>query len=119
MITTQRLSSSLHNMKRESSKRSMVTTYIDRMKRLEFGAEPVIKDAVLRSDFQLSDWSLSAHVTRFFIFPFREGSDPSKPDIVGFSWKLGEKSFVPMITVVATDAGLTNPTLKIVPCKSS
>ena len=94
----------------------LLNTYSNRMKRLEFGSQPVIQKTIVRSDFSLADWTSFAMLTRFFVFPFRQGSTPSKPDIVVFSWKL-EGDFRPVITVAATDEGLMNPKLKIT-CKS-
>ena len=88
------------------------------MKRLEFGKKIAEKTAIL-SNFTKSDWQNVAQFTKFFVFPFRQASDPTKPDLVTFSWKQTGSSYQPVITVASTDEGLINPSLKIPSCKST
>ena len=54
-----------------------------------------------------------AHMTRFFVMPFSQGSGPSNPDIVTISWR-GEDTTKAqsVISVASTGPALTTPTLK-------
>ena len=53
-------------------------------------------------------------MTRFFIFPFRQGSNPSNPDIIIVSWKGDDPTKAQcIISVASTESLLTKPTLKI------
>ena len=68
-----------------------------------------IERSVLLPQFTLNDWNQVGSLTRFFIFLFRQGSGPSNPDLVTFSWKISSLSFQPYISVVSTEKILLNP----------
>ncbi|KAG8525647.1 uncharacterized protein KY384_000407 [Bacidia gigantensis] len=88
---------------------------------LEFGgtdkkkSEYDIKRTVLVSSFKSDDWKLYGPLTRFFIFPFRQGSGSSNPDLITWTWKAGGTpgSLVPFVSVASTDKLLLNPQIKI------
>ncbi|KAL8786295.1 MAG: hypothetical protein Q9213_002890 [Squamulea squamosa] len=69
-----------------------------------------IKRSVLVSSFNSDDRKNYASFTRFFIFPFRQGSGPSNPDLITWCWKGGN----PLVTVASTDKLLLNPQVKII-----
>ena len=69
---------------------------------------------VLVSGLKPGYYEQYAHMTRFFIFPFRQDSSPANPDIVTVSWKGDDSSKAQcIISVASTEALLTKPTLKI------
>ena len=64
----------------------------------------------LVSGLQKNHYELYAHMTRFFLFPFRQESSLSNPDIVTFTWK-GDDVTKPqaVISVASTGNLLTSP----------
>ncbi|KAL8733469.1 MAG: hypothetical protein Q9166_002095 [cf. Caloplaca sp. 2 TL-2023] len=86
---------------------------------LEFGGpkqdrkDPAPNDfgrTVLVSSFKQAEWDRLLSVTRFFIFPFRQGSSPTNPDLVTFSWSLSDSALPkPVVNLASTDNQLLNP----------
>ena len=77
-------------------------------------SENDIRKTVLVSGLKPGYYEQYAHMTRFFIFPFRQGSSPANPDIVAISWKGDDPSKAQcIISVASTESLLTKPTLKM------